>query len=1255
MKSTWVRLLASIVVGLLFVILPGLAIATSQTARLTDPAEGKAVPVQPDEVSFPLPQQGPPPQAGGASPPAWPPLQPGSPDYQISFLSQQPSLDDPLDIALNYLRQNKDRLGLTDGDLADVVVKDRYVSQHNGVTHLYLRQRLDGVEVFNGDININISRDGRVINLGNRFVPSLEQAVNVQTPTLSAVEAVNRAAKHLGLALTEPLVVRRSLNGPERELHLSSGGISLEEIPVKLMYWPQHAETRLAWNLSLRLKDGLHWWNIRVDAITGDILSQNDWVANDTYQVFALPKEHPNDGPRTLESNPHLKALNASPFGWHDTNGTPGAEFTDTRGNNVFAQDDLDANNSGGARPSGGDGLVFSHPLNLSLAPSSYLSASITNLFYWNNILHDIHYQYGFDEASGNFQQNNYGHGGFSGDPVQADAQDGSGVNNANFATPPDAFDPRMQMFIWNFTVPNRDSSLDNGIIIHEYGHGVSSRLTGGPSNVGCLFGAQSGGMGEGWSDWWALALTAALADTGSTARGMGTYVLGQSPTGPGIRPFPYSTDLAVNPLTYGDISSGLSVPHGVGTVWATALWEMYWNLVADYGFDPNLYTGGDGNNLALQLVMDGLKLQPCSPTFLEARDAILLADLVNNDGANQCRIWEAFAKRGMGVNADDGGNHNVLAVTENFEIPLRCTGDLALTKSASPPTASVNQIIKYRLVAANYSPVTLTGVKITDPIPLGTTYVSGSASNGGNLKGSVVEWAIGTMPPDAVVTRTFQVIVQPSFTLDPVTLFFDDMENGSGKWSATGLWHLEDESDDCGNSYSPTASWYYGESPGCTYDTGSTNSGQLTTAAPIALPATSDQIKLTFWSWEDTENLAPYDSRQVYISTNGTTFTRIWNSNNDAAAWYEVTLDLSGYAGQNIWLRFTFDTLDPIINSFPGWYVDDVHVIQLPGVINTGHVASNEGESASDSTNTPILKSALLAYNPAQITKAMLLNQVATATVTLSNPGLLPLTFSVVDRDAPPSCRQLNKVNYDFELGELVGWAAIENNGAWLVNNGVYPRQVDGSLTPPVAGSFSALVDQLGPGINILYQDITLPADLPGAVIMSWLDQWENHAGQFADTQKFRVALYGPGGSPFLGELFSTKPGDSPLSGLTSRQIDVTALVAPYAGQSVRLQFESTTTIFYFNIQVDNVRLCNEDAVWLSTSPTAGTIPPLSQTTVALIFNSNAVSQTGNYGAELLFSGNMANQVTSLPVEMFISEGGVGDNTIYLPLIFKR
>ena len=287
-----------------------------------------------------------------------------------------------------------------------------------------------------------------------------------------------------GCGRPSPSPATTAPRAPSRERTLSDGGISSDPITARLVYQQTASgDLRLAWELVINQLDGEHWWQIRMDAVTGAELGKTDWVDEDSHNVYPLPTEAPSFGSRVLVSNP---ATSASPFGWNDTNGAAGAESTLTIGNNVSAYTDVDANNvpDAGSSPDGGAGLVFNFPLDLTQPPSTYRPAAVSNLYFINNRIHDILYRYGFNEAAGNFQVNNYGNGGAGSDSVNAEAQDGSGTNNANFATPPDGQQPRMQMYVWTAATPDRDGDLDNGIIIHEYGHGVSNRLTGGPANV---------------------------------------------------------------------------------------------------------------------------------------------------------------------------------------------------------------------------------------------------------------------------------------------------------------------------------------------------------------------------------------------------------------------------------------------------------------------------------------------------------------------------------------------------------------------------------------------------------------------------------------------------------------------------------------------------------------------------------------------------------------------------------------------------
>jgi extracellular elastinolytic metalloproteinase len=225
---------------------------------------------------------------------------------------------------------------------------------------------------------------------------------------------------------------------------------------------------------------------------------------------------------------------------------------------------------------------------------------------------HDLLYLLGFNEAAGNFENENGDLGGIGADAVVLNAQDGSGTNNANFATPPDGEPGVMRMFIWDQSTPKRDCAFDAGVIIHEYTHGLSNRLTGGPANSACLNTLEAGGMGEGWGDFMATAIHLKEADTRATDYPMGDWIY-DNPAG--IRSYLYSTSITTNPLTYKSLNE-LNEVHDIGEMWANALYEVMWNIVDKHGHNteqrPSFDSDGvptEGGFLSMKLVIDAMAL----------------------------------------------------------------------------------------------------------------------------------------------------------------------------------------------------------------------------------------------------------------------------------------------------------------------------------------------------------------------------------------------------------------------------------------------------------------------------------------------------------------------------------------------------------------------------------------------------------------------------------------------------------------------
>lgn len=893
----------------------------------------------------------------------------------------QERIKTPIEAAHEALMAN----GVHPSSVGELRIADQYTDARNGITHTWFRQRHMGLDIWNSEVVVHQKADGGLVHSSHRIVPVGNILLRSAAPGMTAEQALTTVLQRDGVRMTASKLT--ATDDVLKRWTFDGAAFNDQPPTVQLMLWPKGGSALLVWNVSYYMPDGSHWWNVRIDATTGAEVDRNDWVAQclfdhphegdgchtvaapdeagerapaapNDYNVYPMPVESPNYGSRGIRNAPWTLAPTASPFGWHDTNGAAGAEHTITRGNNVHAQEDANGNNGTGFSPDGGASLDFDFPVDLTQAPSTYQSAAITNLFYWNNIIHDVFYQYGFDEVSGNFQSNNYGNGGAGSDWVLADAQDGSGTNNANFGTPPDGSNPRMQMFLWTAPTPDRDGDFDNGIITHEYGHGISNRLVGGPNNVSCLGNAEQ--MGEGWSDYFGLMLTMEPGDLATDARGIGTYALNQPPTGVGIRPSPYSTNFGVNNYTYASTNNtSLSQPHGIGFVWCTMLWEMTWELMNIHGYDPDIYNGTGGNNIALQLVIDGLKLTPCNPGFVQARDAILAADAANNGGANTTAIWAAFARRGLGSGADQGSSSSRTDQTESFSIPVNNNvgvgGILAPLAGArfscDAPGAVQVQLRNNGLLPQSGFPVSyrLDGGAIVTETFSSTVSPGGTALH--TFAGTLAIGGIGTHTLEAWTGLVGDQYAPDDLRSNTITVAVDAplpySEGVDGGQTLPSGWSLSN--DDGGITWeafsltngplcAPTTAWRvnhysYGGSGQLDMlrtpliDLSSSSGSRLGfDHAYVQYPGYTDGLRVEVSSDCGTTWTVVYDSAGAALATAATT-SSVWAPSN-CSEWEAHDLDISAFDGEKIFVRFVS------VNGFGNqFYLDNVRVrsSQLP------------------------------------------------------------------------------------------------------------------------------------------------------------------------------------------------------------------------------------------------------------------------------------------------------------------------------------
>lgn len=935
--------------------------------------------------------------------------------FMVTFFNENANAQNLVADAQSLVNKNAAAIGLSADDLKNARISDTYIDKISGATLVYLQRTYKGIDVYNQLLVLAFKNGKPISALGNRsFAPAENASGFSPSSAISSTEAVKAALSHLkiaGKSFVSPLSIKP---GASKESEFGNLGVATNNIKAKLVWMVSEINKQLllSWHVEVQPIGQADYWVVKVNAQNGTILEKSNYTVYDnwgtpeiddnkvidktgnieqrneqsvkdfkdittaTYRVVKFPAEspiHPGGTP-SLHADPWTLApagSDATTLLWNYDGTT---YFDSTRGNNVVAQEDHNANNGfgiGGHSQTAEPSLLFDYPPNFTLQPTDSVNLGFanTNLFYWNNIMHDISYQYGFDEVSGNFQKNNLGRGGIGNDFVFADAQDGSGTNNANFSTPPDGSGGRMQMYLFTTKNPKLDGDLDNGVISHEYTHGISNRLTGGPNNTSCLSNREEGG--EGWSDYFAIMITTnwatAQVTDGSKPHPIGNYVLNKSVNGGGIRIHPYSTDMSIDPWTYAGVQTSGGEVHDIGEIWCTVLWDMTWAIIQKDGINPDIYNaaGTGGNSVAFKLVTEGMKLQKCSPGFLDARDGILKADTLLYSGAYSCIIWEAFAKRGMGVNAKQGSSNSTSDQVEDFSsysIP-------SIVKHEDKSDAGQGELINYTFHITASPCNGITDYKIVDTLSSAVTYVASDGTY--NNADRTVTFSGITLNPGESKDLTLAVITNAGSYFDPIEHINEDFAGSTipDTWKNTSTtatpWKLKTTR----SHSSPNA--VFGE------DVIDPTNSILATKNSYTLKGVST---LSFWHYYDLE--PGYDGGVVEISTdNGSSWIdagpymlkngyngAIDPTDNDtqlkgrsaftdkSGGFVQTIVNLTSFAGKDVSFRFVFAT--DVQNqglTFEGWYLDDIVLQSEAGVFNEAKLfdIDNHVQGLSDTLAT--------------------------------------------------------------------------------------------------------------------------------------------------------------------------------------------------------------------------------------------------------------------------------------------------------------
>lgn len=603
-----------------------------------------------------------------------------SPLSLVAVDAQQPVENEGtlIDRALNHVAATSAAFGFAPEEPAEFVPDPNIITSSSGSRVVHLHQTYHGIPVYQMTRSVRFSPSNKINDVVGDNI-NLPLGINT-APSLNVIQAVTAMLQHIA----DPSNIEKTVDEwgqpnipinidisdyipkieavfsllPSRPTVLSKGPFA-EPITAHLVLFYKNPDARLGWYLRIVMPDHLEQYEAIVSADQTNpeiLLFQN--LASTIRGTGSVYKENPGAAnrqkiifPQNLTDYPLVPSANLPthfPGHWCDGNKCIGNNTIATLGNSDITF----------------EGKIQDNEVVFDPDDETGDEQKILNIFYFCNVMHDFFYMLGFDEEAGNFQAVNYTNQGTPNDPISSRAHKGTIRGTANMYTPPDGQQSIMNMGLVGST--GRHTAFDADVVFHEFVHGVTNRLVGGRMNSPRgLQKPQSRGESEALSDYFALTIQNINRPNEKVV--LGDWVINNSN---GIRGFKYNRNF---PDHFGKIGTGrYTEEHNIGEIYCATLMEMNRNIVEELGAKEH------GYQLCWQIIIDSLKLSPANPSFLDGRDAILtaldslyMAKKMNDIDYSKIKkaIWKAFAKFGMGPNADCFGA-SLDGIVADFTMP---------------------------------------------------------------------------------------------------------------------------------------------------------------------------------------------------------------------------------------------------------------------------------------------------------------------------------------------------------------------------------------------------------------------------------------------------------------------------------------------------------------------------------------------------------------------------------------------------------